>query len=282
MKRRTASNWVTCSSVGGGWRRGSARGATGNSRLSAHVERDAAGDEDLDARTGAKQPTQRRGSLMTCSKLSSTRSVCFSARWRRNNSIAVLAPISWSPRTAATAVRHLCGIVNRGQLGEPDSIRKIGEESLRHLHRESGLSRAPGTGQRGQAAPHPEGAMPAQRPSLARGQGSQLVVLADCWATFLRRAAPGRAGGSQVDKLVDPARLLQILEPVLTQVAKLRTGWEHLPNQLTQGRRHEDLTTVTSRQQPSQPVQDGGAIVTRSIRIDRSRVERHAHAHGLW
>jgi len=77
-------------------------------------------------------------------------------------------------------------------------------------------------------------------------------------------------------QLEDPLRPLQVLEPVLTQVAETHAIREHLPHQFRRRRREHHLPAVAGARQPRASVERRSEVMV-ALEFDLACVQAHAH-----
>ena len=80
-----------------------------------------------------------------------------------------------------------------------------------------------------------------------------------------------------MDQLEDPLRLQQISQPVLAEVAKVGPGRKSATGQLLDGLGEENLSTISCRQEPREPIERGRKVVAACIRGGLPRMQRHPH-----
>ena len=80
-----------------------------------------------------------------------------------------------------------------------------------------------------------------------------------------------------MERLVDPLRPIQVLQPPLAQVPQRDRRRQFVPDQFSGRQREQDLPPVTGAEQPPQPVEHGRAVVAVGIGVDRPGVQRRPH-----
>jgi hypothetical protein len=81
-----------------------------------------------------------------------------------------------------------------------------------------------------------------------------------------------------MNKLEYPFRVKQIAQPVVAEVSESCPGGKSAASELLHRLRQQDLPTVSSRQEPCQPVERRSQVITAYVWLPLSRVQRHAHA----
>ena len=220
MKSRTASYCVTCSSVGGGCRRGRVSGTTGNSRSARMCNGTRLVTRNVIPGQASRSWVSSDPAPVTCSKLSSTRSVRFSASSARRKSMIFASPAGRTRSTDAMASGTRSGSTmaasstNQTPSGKSSCTRRATCIESRVLPIPPGpvrvTRRVPGRRTSSATA-----VVSFSRPRNAVGCTGRLCAY--CLHGAQRREVLLEVG---VEELEELAGLVQVLQPLLAQIAQ--------------------------------------------------------------
>ena len=175
---------------------------------------------------------------------------------------------SFAPSVCAIVWCHERGIAQRGQADPEDAGLEGGHELGGDLEREPRLARTARTGEGDEARAVPkqsEQLVPLARPADEGGRGPRQVRVRD---RLQRRKA-------LAPELEERNRLIEVLHAVLAQLGQLAV------DERPRRRRHDDLSAVAGRGDPSGLVQLAPGVALAG-QLQLTGVQAHPHLDGAW